>query len=96
MPSAITPNNREVISARDANTDVPFYIEGNRVDGSVFVTVVGGSVSLFTLPYDRIDATYPTSTTEVYVSKLASVTQQTVTVTYTDSSKNFITSVVRT
>jgi hypothetical protein len=57
------------------------------------------SVGLFNLPYDTIEATYPSATQEVYVSLIggpSGTTQQTVTVNYTDSTKNFITSVLRT
>ena len=60
---------------------------------AVRVTTIGGFAPA---SYDEISVTYPTSTTEVYAYKLASVTQVTVTITYSDSTKANITSVVRT
>jgi len=54
------------------------------------------SIAGFNIPkYDEIDATYPDSTHEVYVYKLATITQATITVTYTDTTKQFITSVIK-
>lgn len=56
------------------------------------------TVGLFTEPYDSITATYPTTTQEVYKSRIGGVSgtvQQTVTVNYTDASKNFILNVAR-
>ena len=46
--------------------------------------------------YDEIQAAYPDAVTEVYQYLLASVLQATVTVIYTDATKDLITSVVRT
>lgn len=57
------------------------------------------SVQLFTIPFDTITATYPLATQEVYISRVGGTggsIQQTLTVNYTDSSKAFISSVVRT
>ena len=47
-------------------------------------------------PYDTVNVTYPTSSSEVYVFSLSGVTTATVTVTYSDSTKANLTSVVRT
>ncbi len=66
-------------------------------DGSINVSAT--STQMFTLPFDSIVASYPSGTVEVYVSKVggtSGTTQQTVTVTYTDSTKALISSVVRT
>lgn len=65
--------------------------------GSFLTTTVGstGSSSIFTLPYDRVEATYPNDTTEVYTTYLDNAIQETVTVTYTDSSKQFLDEAVR-
>lgn len=57
------------------------------------------SVQLFNEPYDSIGVTYPFTNVEVYTSYvggLSGATQQIVTVTYTDSTKMTLTSVVRT
>jgi hypothetical protein len=45
-------------------------------------------IGFFTLPYDQIVPDYSGSTTDVFVSKLDGVTQQTLTITYTDATKN--------
>jgi hypothetical protein len=45
-------------------------------------------IGFWTLPYDEIVPDYSGSVTNVYVSKLAGVTQQTLTVTYEDATKN--------
>jgi hypothetical protein len=57
------------------------------------------TVQLFTLPFDAITATYPTSTQEVYKSRVGGISgavQQTVTVNYTDATKELILNVART
>lgn len=57
------------------------------------------SIAIFTKPYDAITVTYPLATQEVYQSRvggIAGVVQETVTINYTDSTKNFITNVART
>ena len=59
---------------------------------SLRTTLAGG---LAPAQYDTIEATYPTASTEVYTYKLATVTQATITVTYTDATKLVLTSVTR-
>lgn len=57
------------------------------------------TIQLFTLPFDAITATYPTSTQEIYQSRVGGVAgtvQQTLTINYTDATKSFITDVART
>lgn len=64
-------------------------------DGSINVR----SVQIFTEPFDSITATYPLATQEVYQSRvggISGVVQQTVTVNYTDATKNLILNVART
>lgn len=95
MSIRMSPNSREVIGAISTITGQQEYLKSTNHALNVSL-ISGGSVGLFTIPYDEIDATYPDSTHEVYVSKLSGVTQQTVTITYTDSTKNFISTVVRT
>jgi hypothetical protein len=75
------------------------YVKVNP-DGAINVdaNIVSGNVTLFTEPYDAITATYPTTTQEVYQSRIGGVggtVQQTVTVNYTDMTKNFILNVAR-
>lgn len=82
--------------------DVSIVEGGNTMavnpDGSINVDI-SKSIGLFDLPYDSIAATYPSATVENYQSYLGGLSGtpvQLVVVTYTDSTKNFITSVVRT
>ena len=73
------------------------YSESNPLPVNADVTV--NSVQLFTLPYDSIAASYPNATTEIYQTYLGGLSgtpQQTVTVTYVDSTKNELVSVLRT
>ena len=67
-------------------------------DGSINVDITKG-IGLFTLPYDTIGVTYPSATVENYQSYLGGLTGtpvQLVVVTYADSTKATLTSVVRT
>lgn len=78
------------IAIGDPNSDNILAIES---DGSI------KTVQLFNEPYDAITATYPTATQEVFQSRIGGISgtiQQTVTVNYTDSSKDFILNVART
>jgi len=82
--------------------DVSIVEGGNTMtvnpDGSINVDVTRG-IGLFTLPYDSIAATYPSPTVEDYQSYLGGLSGtpvQLIVVTYTDSTKNLILSVVRT
>lgn len=62
-------------------------------DGSV------KTIQLFTLPFDAITATYPSSAQEIYQSRIGGIAgaiQQTLTVNYVDSTKNLILNVSRT
>jgi len=57
------------------------------------------TIQLFKKPYDSITASYPTSTQEVYSSRvggIAGTIQETVTINYTDSTKNFLLDLSRT
>ena len=47
-------------------------------------------------PYDKIVATYPTTTKEVFVYSIGGVNHTTLTVEYTDATKQFFTSAVKT
>ncbi len=57
------------------------------------------TVQIFTKPFDAITATYPSGTQEVYNSRVGGISgtiQETVTINYTDSTKNLILNVART
>jgi hypothetical protein len=78
------------IAIGDPATDNILSIEN---DGSI------KTVQLFNEPYDAITATYPSPTQEIFQSRIGGITgvvQQTVTVNYTDTSKDFILNVART
>lgn len=47
------------------------------------------------IEFDKVEATYPTSTTEVYTYKLNGITQRQIQITYTTSSKNVFLSAER-
>lgn len=69
-------------------------------DGKVYrrvkiTTGTDGSL-LAGVTFDRIDASYPSASVEVYEYSLSAVLQATITVTYQDATKELITSVVRT
>lgn len=76
------------------------FITSTYIGPKVAIDVnVVNNVQLFTSQYDAITALYPTTTQEIYQSRvggISGVIQQTVTVNYTDASKNYITNVVRT
>lgn len=55
------------------------------------------SLTGFEIPaFDTIEATYPTDTTEVYTYKSSGDTVATITVTYTDDTKEVLSSVAKT
>jgi hypothetical protein len=57
------------------------------------------TVQMFTEPYDSVTVTYPTATQEIYKSRIGGVSgavQQTITINYTDSTKNFLLNAART
>jgi len=67
---------------------------GNVIDPATEATLK--SVAGFNIPYhDRIDATYPDSVTEVYSYSTLGSPVGTITVVYSDSSKNNLVSVVK-
>lgn len=61
-------------------------------DGTIPVSV---NNTLVPEQHDEIQATYPTSSSEVYTYKLSGASVAVVTVTYTDATKEVLTSVVR-
>ena len=77
-------------SIRDENTGVTLQVNN---DGSI--NVVSAFISE---PHDYISAAYPNSTTEVYTYKeggASGTTVATITVVYTDSSKDLISTVTK-
>lgn len=61
----------------------------------VAVTIEGDTGLLEGVSYDEIQATYPTPSTELYTYKLASATVAQIQVSYTNSSKHTLASVIR-
>lgn len=81
---ALSPNINDLEKAKFQET----------TDGLTAVRIVS-STPLSPSEYDRIDVTYPTSTQEVYSFSLASNPVGTITVDYVDSTKEQVSSVVR-
>lgn len=71
---------------------------GGLTDTELRATPVPTTINNTLVPeqHDEIQATYPTSSSEVYTYKLSGSTVATVTVTYTSDDKQTLTSVVRT
>jgi len=61
----------------------------------VAVTMEGDTGLLEGISYDEIQATYPSSSTELYTYKLSSTTVASILVTYSNSSKKTLVSVAR-
>lgn len=83
--SAVAPRTLQVGGSDGANIRTLSTDTNGRLNVS--------SIQLFTKPFDSITATYPSATQEVYASRIGGVggaVQQTATVNYTDSSKNFL------
>lgn len=74
------------------NENYKFFNNGN---DEATVRVGGTGTMLSGIVFDEIQATYPTSTTEIYQYILQSNVVATITITYTDSCKSQIQSVMR-
>jgi len=82
------------IQDRDFNNFVEINgVPHRRVTGTI--DVVLGSL-LDGVQFDAIFASYPTVSSEVFTYQLSAVTQATITVTYTDATKEVFVSAVRT
>lgn len=106
----ISPNSRESIGAVDSISGDFFYVEGTESTGAINVNVAGGTgdistivgigpVGQFQVPYDTIVYTNTSVTVDTYTYKeggTSGTTTATVTITYVDSSKAQISTVVRT
>ena len=70
---------------------------GGLTDAELRATPVPTTINNTLVPeqHDEIQATYPTSSSEVYTYKLSGASVAVVTVTYTDATKEVLTSVVR-
>lgn len=74
----------------------------NPSSGNILAVNTDGSVKtvqIFTKAFDAITATYPSTTQEVYSSRIGGIAgtiQETVTINYTDTTKNFILNLART
>lgn len=90
---------RDVRLFADDGSGYPLEITGTedgtkkRLDVSLGLAMIPG----FNVPpYTRIDATYPDTVTEVYVYKDGATTVATITVTYTNATKQYMLSAVKT
>lgn len=83
------------IQDRDFNNFVEVDGKPHRlISGSITADVVLGTL-LDGITFDSIFASYPSATVEVYEYKQLGVTSATVTVTYTNATKKYLSSVVR-
>lgn len=100
-------NNNELLINPDGSINVNTSVTISSVDQGAPntdanawpVKLVESSVQIFTTPFDSITATYPSSTQEVYKSRIGGIggtVQETVTINYTDASKNLILNLART
>jgi hypothetical protein len=80
LPKSTSSKNKSVVTGDEL---------GNSKFG-LHVIAEGAGVA-----WDRIDATYPTASSEVYTYSLNGTTVRTVTVTYTDATKEVLTSIER-
>jgi len=109
---ANVPADQDNLSPRrfykfDDDSVAPVVVVDNAVAPSSDVTVTNtttnpvpviGSTGIFTLRYDYISAAYPTSTQEVYTTKLGGSggsIQEVLTINYTDSTKTAVSNISR-
>lgn len=78
-------------NAEDGGTDVRVTLKS-----PVEVEVQPGGNIMSGIEYNEVQVTYPTSTTEVFTYKKATITVAVVTATYTDTTKRDVQSLVRT
>lgn len=91
VASIIEPDGLEVsISATSDNIAIRNSNNSNELEVNSDGSINTRGVQLFTLPFDAITATYPSSTSEVYQSRVGGIggsVQQTLTLNYVDSTK---------
>lgn len=90
LPSTIQDRDFRNFKDNGDNTSSRYVHVVNPSTGDTSGSILAG------VEFDEIAASYPNSTTEVYVYKLATVTQATITVVYTNASKDLVSSVVKT
>lgn len=105
--SLLPDDSKRIVSVAYENATPDKYLNVRLTDGINFYKASGrgggggGSTDISAIKgfaigeYDEIEAAYPTSSSETYTYKLASVTVATITVTYTDSTKAVLSSVVK-
>jgi len=96
MSLARTPNNIEILAAKSEIDSQAEYLSSH--NGNLNVNINSSSIPGITIPeFDTILATYDDITfTEVYTYQKSGSTVATVTVIYTDATKNKLVSIVRT
>lgn len=100
VSAVIAPGLEVIISQADDSIkigDGTNLITSTNINGKQGLDVtVTNPGALVTVPFDSIYPSYPNATTEIYVYKQSASTVATVTVTYIDSTKNNLISIVRT
>ena len=87
-----------ILGISSINAGVPTEVKVNPVTGAMLTQQTGVS-SLVTVPYDTITVLYPSTIVEEYSFRTGGVSGtivSVVTVTYTTTTKDFISSVVKT
>ncbi len=96
-PTPSTLDGNQVLQGSFDESTGALRIEGIASGGNGINVDVQNT--LITQPFDYISATYPTTTQEVYVYKLGGSSGTlvgTITVNYTDTSKNFVLNIAKT
>lgn len=96
--AAFDQNNRNaLIAVSNDGQRTPVELWADPITHALLASTVGGSI--VTKAYDYITASYPDSVTEIYVFKIGGsggTTVATVTVVYTDSTKDNLSTVTKT
>lgn len=89
-------NGVEILTENEAGTEIvrqkPLATSSNQTDGSQKTQV---TTALINFEFDSVYQTNPDTVTEVYTYKLATVTVATITIIYTDATKETLVSCIR-
>ena len=97
VQTTLTRNDNAIAVVNPDGSNVGGSSGGGLTDAELRATPVPTTINNTLVPeqHDEIQATYPTTSSEVYTYKLSGASVAVVTVTYTDATKEVLTSVVR-
>jgi len=97
VQTTLTRNDNAIAVVNPDGSNVGGSSGGGLTDAELRATPVPTTINNTLVPeqHDEIQATYPTTSSEVYTYKLSGVSVAVVTVTYADATKEVLTSVVR-